>query len=101
MAAPSHGRSLIWQVRGSGFLGFAPPTGDPAERVRIRLKEGKSLPVKQLTDTSFFFDAPAMAEGCYTLSFMLNLQDWVQTDPPVVLTKVTLVQGAEGCVVLR
>ena len=64
-------------VRGRGFLSFvAPGTATPEERVRIRLRLGQSLTVRDITDTEFAFDAPPGAKGRYRMSITLNQLDW-------------------------
>ena len=64
-------------VKGSGFLGFmVPGSQTPEDRVRIRLRVGQSLTVKEMTDVRFAFDAPPGIMGRYRISITLNLLDW-------------------------
>lgn len=62
--SPLPGRSNI-VVRGVGFLGFSPVVGNNNERLRLRLRDGQQLPVRELTDDQFIFNAPAGAVGRY------------------------------------
>ena len=73
--SPLTGRADVL-VKGIGFLGFSPVQGDPTERIRLRMVEGQTFTVRELTDTTFLFNAPAGAVGRYTLSITLNNLDW-------------------------
>jgi hypothetical protein len=64
-------------VRGTGFLSFIQVgTTTPEERVRVRLRLGQSLTVREITDTQFAFDTPPGVKGRYVISITLNQLDW-------------------------